>query len=140
MRRATIAIGIVAILASSCGDATIDAPVAATLENRVATIRRLAEDGRPGQARAAVRNLMLFVTERLDAGRIDQAKAIEIIEAAKLVVLRLELLPPPTLSESPSPAPPPAEEGDQGEGKPDKDEKPGKGEKPGKDKGHGNDD
>ena len=143
MRRATIAIGIVAILASSCGDAAIDAPVAATLENRVATIRRLAEDGLPGQARAAVRNLMLFVTERLDAGRIDQAKAMEILEAANLVVLRLELLPPPALTESPSPVPPPTDEGEGGgEGKPDKDEKPGKGNGNGNgngDEGHGND-
>ena len=36
MRRATIALGIVAILASSCGDGELSARLAATLENRVA--------------------------------------------------------------------------------------------------------
>jgi hypothetical protein len=140
VRRATIAVGIVAVLASSCGDAAIDAPVAATLENRVATIRRLAEDGLPGQARAAARNLMLFVTQRMEAGRIDQSKAIEIIDAANLVVLRLELIPAPTPTESTSPSPPPPAEDEGGEGKPDKDEDPGKGRGNGNgDEGHGND-
>jgi hypothetical protein len=136
MRRATIAIGIVAILASSCGDAVIDPAVVATLENRVATIRRLAEDGRPGLARAAARNLMVLVTQRMDAGRIDQARATEILEAAQLVVLRLELLPRPAVTESPSP--PPAEEDDPGEGKPKKDEGEGHGNDG--DQGSGNDD
>jgi hypothetical protein len=139
VRRATIAIGIVAILASSCGGAAIDPPVAATLHDRVAAIRRLAEDGRPGEARAALSNLMVLVAKRTDAGRIDQTKAMEIIEAAQLVVVQLELLQPATPTESPSPPPP--EEDDPAEGKPDRDEKPGKGNGNGDgNEGHGNDD
>jgi hypothetical protein len=136
VRHATIAVGIVAILASSCGDAAIDPAVATTLENRVATIRRLAEDGRPGLARAAARNLMVLVTQRMDAGRIDRTKAMEILEAAQLVVLRLELIPRPAVTESPSPSP--TEEDDRGEGKPKKDEGDGHGNDG--DQGNGNDD
>jgi isopentenyl diphosphate isomerase/L-lactate dehydrogenase-like FMN-dependent dehydrogenase len=141
VRRATIAIGILAILASSCGDPAIDPAVATTLENRVTNIRRLAENLRPRLATAAAEDLMVFVDQRLEAGRIDEGKAMEIIEAAQLVILRLELLPQP--SPTASPLPPPTEEDEGGEGKPDeeeKDEKPGKGNGNGDgNEGHGND-
>ena len=136
MRRATIAIAILAILASSCGDAAIGPAVATKLENRVAKIRRLAENHQPELARAAAQDLMVFVTQGMNAGRIDQGKGMEILEAAQLVDLRLDLLPQPTPTESP--LPPPSEEDEGGEGKPEE-----KGEKPGKgngDEGHGNDD
>ena len=126
MRRATIAIAILAILASSCGDAAIGPAVATKLENRVAKIRRLAENHQPELARAAAQDLMVFVTQGMNAGRIDQGKGMEILEAAQLVDLRLDLLPQPTPTESP--LPPPSEEDEGGEGKPDKEEQ---GEKPG---------
>lgn len=125
-RAAAIALGIVAILASSCGEGSMPPRLATALENRVATIRELAEGGRPGPAIAATRDLMTFVTGRLEAGVIDDSKAVEILDAAQLVVQRLQLLPRPTAETSPSPSPSPTEE----EG-----HEPG--EKKGKDKGKG---
>ena len=135
MRRATIALGIVAILASSCGDGELPTQLGTTLENRVARIRTFAEDGRPGLARAELRKLVELVVSRLDAGRIDDGRATVILAAAEAVEEQLTLLPRTAPSGSPSPSPTPAEEGGEGggEGKPDKDKGHG-------DEGHGNDD
>ena len=142
-RSAAIALGIVAILTSSCGEAAIPPRLANTLENRVAKIRELAENGRPGVAIAVTRDLMSLVTDRLHAGQIDDAEAVEILEAAQLVVRRLDLVPRQT-TESPSPIPSPSEEDvGGGQGKPDKDEEDdgkGKGNEEGDgNEGHGND-
>lgn len=132
MRRAAIVLGIIAILASSCGDAEFPTQLAATLENRVAQIRTFAESGRPGLARTELRKLIEFVVSRLDAGRIDDGRATAILDAAQAVDEQLVLVPRPSPSESVSPSP--VEEVDWGgEGKPEKDK--GKG-----DEGHGNDD
>ena len=137
MRRATIALGIIAILASSCGDAELPTQLAATLESRVAQIRILAESGRPGLARTELRKLVELVVSRLDAGRLDDGRATAILAAAEAVDEQLTLLPrtAPTESPRPSVSPSPVEEADQagGEGKPDKDKGHG-------DEGHGNDD
>lgn len=117
-RAATIALGIVAILASSCGEPSMPPRLANTLEHRVATIRELAEAGRGGLAIDATRDLMTFVTGRVNAGVMDDSKAVEILDAAGLVVQRLQLLPRPTVATSASPSPPPSEEGEHGnEGK-----------------------
>jgi hypothetical protein len=126
-RAATIAIGIVAVLASSCGEAAMPPRLATTLENRVATIRGLAEDGRPGLAIAATRDLMSLVTDRLHAGKIDDSKAVEILEAARALVDDLELMARPA-AESPSPSAIPSEEDEGGDGD--------KGKGKGKGKGH----
>jgi hypothetical protein len=133
VRRATIALGILAILASSCGDGELPTQLAATLENRVAQIRTFAESGRPGLARTELRKLVELVASRLDAGRIDDGRAAAILAAAETVDEQLTLLPRPSPSQSVSPSP--VEEVDEGggEGKPEKDK--GKG-----DEGHGNDD
>jgi hypothetical protein len=141
VRRATIALGIIAILASSCGEGQLPARLAATLQNRVAQIRTFAENGRPGLARTELRQLVVLVTSRLDAGRIDEGRATAILEAAQAVAEQLALVPRTSESESPSASP--VDEGDEGggegggEGKPDKDKGNGKGNG---DKGHGNDD
>jgi hypothetical protein len=124
-RAATIALGIVAILASSCGGGSISPRLATTLETRVAAIHELAEDGQPGRAIAATRNLMSLVTARLDAGEIDDSKAVEILESAQVLVQQLQLLPRPS-AESPSPIPSPSPE-EGGHGKPDKNDSKGKG-------------
>lgn len=140
-RAAAIALGIVAILASSCGEAAIPPRLATALEDRVALIRERAEAGRPGLAIAATRELMTLVTQRLDAGRLDDSKAVEILEAAQLVVQRLAPLPRQTV-ESPSPIPSPSQEGGGDQGKPDdkdKDEDKGKG-NGNSDEEHGKDD
>jgi hypothetical protein len=138
VRRATIALGIIAILASSCGDSELPAQLAATLENRVAQIRTFAENGRPGLARTELRQLVELVISRLDTGRIDEGRATAILDAAQAVDEELALLPRTSPPESLSPSP--VDEGDSGEGgegKPDKDK--GKGNGKGN-KGHGNDD
>ena len=134
MRRAAIAFGIVAILASSCGEDAYPAGLASTLQDRVVQIRDMAESGQPGRAVALARNLIELVTARMEAGRLDQGKALEIIAAADLVVERLALLPRPSLIETPSPPPPEENEGGHGEGK-------AKGHDQGEDgnNGHGND-
>ena len=136
MRRATIALGIIAILASSCGDGELPTQLASTLENRVAQIRTYAESGRPGLARAELRKLVELVVSRLDAGRLGDGRATAILDAAQAVEDQLALVPRPSPSESPSPSP--VEEVDEGggEGKPDKNNK-GKGNG---DEGHGSDD
>jgi hypothetical protein len=136
VRRATIAIGMVAILASSCGEAAIPPRLATTLEHRVATIRGLAEDGRPGLAIAATRNLMSLVTDRLHAGKIDDSKAVEILEAARALVDDLEQMARPG-ADAPSPSAIPSEEDEGGDG----DEGKGKGHDEDGDgnEGHGND-
>jgi hypothetical protein len=133
VRRATIALGILAILASSCGDGELPTQLAATLENRVAQIRTFAESGRPGLARTELRKLVQLVASRLDAGRIDDGQAAAILAAAETVDEQLTLLPRPSPSQGVSSSP--VEEVDEGggEGKPEKDK--GKG-----DEGHGNDD
>ncbi len=135
MRRATIALGIIAILASSCGDGELPTQVAATLENRVAHIRTFAESGRPGLARTELRKLVELVVSRLDAGRIGDGRATAILDAAQAVEDQLALLPRPSPSESPSPSPVEAVDEGGGEGKPDKNKDKGNG-----DEGHGNDD
>lgn len=133
MRRATIALGIVAILAGSCGGTELPARLATTLQDQVASIRERAEAGRPGLARAELRELVALVTSRLDAGAIEQGRAMEILEAAQAVAEQLASLPRSSPSESPSPSPSEDEEG-RGDGK------PGKGKGNGGGEGHGNDD
>jgi hypothetical protein len=137
MRRVAIALGIVAILASSCGSNELPARLATSLQNRVASIRGYAEAGRPGLARSALRNLVELVTAQVEAGRIDEARAAEILAAAQAVADQLVLVPRSSPSEAPSPSP--VEEGHEGggEGKPDKDKGNGNGNG---NEGHGNDD
>jgi hypothetical protein len=140
VRRATIALGIVAILASSCGEGELPAPLAATLQDRVAQIREFAENGRPGLAQTELRRLVELVSSRSDAGRIDGGRATVILDAAQAVAEQLALLPRTSPSAAPSPSPIDAvDEGDEGGGedKPDKDKGNGKGNG---DEGHGNDD
>jgi hypothetical protein len=135
MRRATIALGIIAILASSCGDGELPSRLATTMENRVAQIRTFAESGRPGLARTELRKLVELVVSRLDSGRIDDGRATAILAAAEAVDEQLTLLPRSAPTESPSPSPTPADEldeGKEGHGN-DKDKSHG-------DEGHGNDD
>ncbi|MET1010786.1 MAG: hypothetical protein ABWY83_00255 [Actinomycetota bacterium] len=137
MRRATVALGVIAILASSCGDGELPTQLAASLENRVAQVRTFAESGRPGLARTELRKLVELVVSRLDAGRIDDGRATAILDAAQAVDDQLARVPRPSPSESVSPSP--VEEVDEGggEGKPDKHKDKGKGNG---DVGHGNDD
>ena len=125
-----IALGIVAILASSCGGGELPPRLATSLQNRVSSIRDFAESGRPGWARGALQNLVELVTTEVDAGRIDEARGMEILAAAEAVADQLVLVPRSSPSEIPSPSP-----SEDGNGKPDK----GKGEGYG-DEGHGNDD
>jgi hypothetical protein len=132
-----MALGIIAILASSCGHGELPTQLAATLENRVEQIRTFAESGRPGLARTEVRKLVELVVSRLDAGRIDDGRARVILAAAEAVDEQLTLLPRTAPAESPSPSPTPsdeADEGQQGQGN-DKNKDKGRG-----DEGHGNDD
>jgi hypothetical protein len=139
VRRAAVVLGIVAILASSCGGSNLPARLAATLQDRVAQIRSSAEDGRLGIARTQLRGLVELVISRLEAGRIDEGRATEILEAAEAVAEQLGLVPRTVAPESLSPSP---SEGDEGEGQGndqgnDKDKDKGKGHG---DEGHGNDD
>jgi hypothetical protein len=128
MRRGAIALGIVAIIASSCGSGELPPQLAATLRDRVAQIRSSAEDGRTGVARSQLRSLVELVISRLDAGRIDEGRAAAILEAAQAVAEQLSLVPETAPAESPSPSP-----GDEGGNGKDK----GKGHG---DEDHGNDD
>jgi hypothetical protein len=142
VRRATIAFGIVAILASSCGESDLPAPLAGTLQDHVAQIRSFAEAGRPGLARTELRRLGELVASRLEAGRIEDGRATAILAAAQAVEEQLALVPRPSPSASPTTSP--IDEGDEndeggGEGKPDKDKGNGNGKGNG-DEGHGNDD
>ena len=134
-----ISVGILAILASSCGDGELPTQLAATLESRVAQIRAFAESGRPGLARTELRKLVELVVSRLDAGRIGDGRATAILDAAQAVEDQLALVPRPSPSESPSPSPVEAVDEGGGEGKPDKDKDKGNGQGNG-DEGHGNDD
>ena len=136
MRRATIALGVIAILASSCGDGELPAQLAATLENRVAQVRTFAESGRPGLARTELRKLVELVVSRLDAGRIDDGRATAILAAAEAVDEQLTLLPRTASLESPSPTPTPADEADEGQQDHGNDKNKDKGHG---DEGHGND-
>jgi hypothetical protein len=135
VKRAAIALGIVAILASSCGGGELPSGLATSLENRVASIRAYAESGRPGLARSAVRNLVELVTTQVEAGRIDEGRAAEILAAAQAVAEHLTILPRTAPSESPSPTP--VDEGDQGGHGAGDDKDKGKGHG---DEDHGNDD
>ena len=137
MRRATIALGIIAILASSCGEGQLPKQLAATLEDRVAQIRTLAENGRPWTRPDGAPPPRRAGDLETDAGRIDDSRAAAIIDAAEAVDEQLGLVPRASPTESPSASP--AGEGDagDGEGKPDKDKDKGNGNG---DEGHGNDD
>jgi hypothetical protein len=127
MRRVSIALGLVAVLMTSCGGNDLPTELAATLQDQVALIRHDAEAGRPGYARNHLNELVAMVTSRLDRGLIDEARATEILESAAVVSTQLALLPRPSHTESPSPSP----VSEEGEGK-------GK-DKGHEDKGHGND-
>jgi hypothetical protein len=127
MRRMTIALGLVAMLMSSCGGHDVPPGFAATLQDQVALIRHAAEQGRPGYARNHLNDLVAMVTSRLDQGLIDEQRATEILESADAVAAQLSLLPRPSPTEIPSPAPAEENGKDKGNGK-------GHG-----DDGHGND-
>jgi hypothetical protein len=135
VNRAAIVLGVIAILVSSCGEEAYPPALATTLRDRVVTIRDLAEEGRPGDAAAATRNLIALVSARMEAGRLDQGRALEILAAADLVVERLAFLPRRSPTEAPSPSP-----SQEDEGQPDEDK--GKGHDQGEDgnNGGGNDD
>lgn len=128
MRRVVITLGIVAILVSSCGRSDPTASFETRLQEQVASIRALAEEGKPGLARDRLENLVASVTSRLDQGQIDEGWALEILESAEVVELQLRLLPASAESEAPSPSPVQEEQekGHDGDGKDD-------------DKGKGND-
>jgi hypothetical protein len=132
MRR-VIALGIVAILVSSCGQSDLPTGFAATLQEQVALIRQSAEAGHPGYARNHLNELVAMVTSRLKQGLIDEGRALEILESAEAVQVQLSLLPQPSRTESPTP--PPEEQGDGSSGK-DKGKGNGRGNG---DEGHGND-
>ena len=127
MRRVTIALGLVAVLTSSCGGNDLPTEFAAALQDQVALIRHDAEAGRPGYARNHLHKLVSMVTSQLDRGLIDEQRAMEILESADAVATQLSLLHAPSPAESPSP--PPVEETGKDKGK-------GKGQG---DEGHGND-
>ena len=127
MRRATIVLCLAALITSSCGRHDLPTRFANTLQDRVASIRLAAEEGRSGDARSRLNELVAVVTSRLERGRIDEERALEILASADAVAIQLSLLPRPSPTEE-APSPSPVEE----EGKHD-----GKGK--GKDKGHGND-
>jgi hypothetical protein len=128
MRRVTIVLGLAALITSSCGGHDLPARFATSLQDRVASIRLAAEEGRPGDARSRLNELVAVVASRLDRGRIDEGRALEILASADAVAIQLSLLPRPSpTEEAPSPSPVEEEEGEhEGKGK-------------GKDKGHGND-
>jgi hypothetical protein len=127
MRRVTIVLCLAALITSSCEGHDLPTRLATTLQDRVASIRLAAEEGRPGDARSRLNELVTVVTTRLDRGRIDEGRALEILASADAVATQLSLLPRPSPTEE-APSPSAVEE----EGKHD-----GKGK--GKDKGHGND-
>ena len=132
MRRVITTLAIVAILLSSCGGNDIPAGLATTLQERVASVRELAEAGKPGLALARLRNMVALVSSQLDRGRIDEGWGMEILESAEAVGTQLSLLPQPSPTQSPSPSPS-QEEGSSGDG-----DGNGKGKGKG-DEGHGND-
>ena len=76
MRRVVITLGIVAILVSSCGRSDPTASFETRLQEQVASIRALAEEGKPGLARDRLENLVASVTSRLDQGQIDEGWAL----------------------------------------------------------------
>ena len=127
MRRMTIVLCLAALITSSCGGDDLPTRFATTLQDRVASIRLAAEEGRPGDARSRLNELVVVVTTRLDRGRIDEGRALEILASADAVAIQLSLLPRPSPTEE-APSPSPVEEEGKHEGK-------GKG----KDEGHGND-
>jgi hypothetical protein len=142
VRRAIVALGIVAMASSACGEERFPARLATTLQDRVATIRGLAEDGRPGLARDALRGLVQLVNTRLEDGRFDDALAVEILDAAAEVEGRLALLPRPSPSPSSSPttSPSPSDEDEEGNGHGESGENSGNGKGNGKGKGDGDGD
>ena len=133
MKRVVITLGIVAILVSSCGRNDPPASFETKLRERVASIRDLAEGGKPGLARDRLENLVASVTSRLDQGSLDEGWALEVLESAQLVEVQLRLLAP-SESEGPSPSPIQEEQADEdkGHGKDEDDEDEGNGK--GKDK------
>jgi hypothetical protein len=144
MRRVVITLGIVAILVSSCAGNDAPERFTATLRDRVAAIRELAEAGKPGLALARLRNVVASVTSQLERERIEEGWALEILESAQAVELQLRLLPAsPSESASEPPSPSPVEEdgGEEGSGGSDKDkDKDMDKDKGHGDEGHGNDD
>lgn len=135
MRRVVITLGIFAILVSSCGGNDTPARLSATLQDRVASIRELAEAGKPGLALSRLRNIVASVSSQLDAGQIDEGWALEILESAQVVELQLRLLPAsPSETDAPSPSPDEGGGEENSGGGKDKDKDQGNG-----DEGHGND-
>jgi len=125
MRRAIVVTLVLGLLGGSCGDPSNRLDSA--LRNRVASIREAAEAGHPGIAIGRLNTLVDLVSNGLENGSIDQARAFEILEAAEAVQSQLALFPRPSPEPSPTPT---EEEGDHDEGG-------GKGKDKGKDKGHG---
>jgi hypothetical protein len=117
MRRVTIGLCVAALMTSSCGGNELPTRLATTLQDRVASIRRAAEDGRPGDARSRLNQLVAMVTSRLERGRIDEGRALEILQSADAVAIQLSLLPRPSPTEAPSPSPVEEDSKDKGKDK-----------------------
>ena len=74
MRRATITLGIIAILVSSCGDGDLPTQLRALVARTVWPDPRIRRGGgRPGLARDGLRSSSTSVVSRLDQGQIDEA-------------------------------------------------------------------
>jgi hypothetical protein len=143
VRRIVIGLATVAFAASACGEPSIPRPAASGLQRRVANVRAAVETGDVELAAGRLTALARRVGRLLERGVIDDAAAIEILDAIEAVRAALPLAPAgtadPAVTPTASPSPPevPTEEG--GGDEEGKKEGHGKGEGHG-DEGHGNDD
>jgi hypothetical protein len=137
VRRAALAVVVVALLAGACAEPAIPRAEAQGLQTVVARIRAAAEAGKTSAARVRLARLTEQVEELVNADVIAQDTAMEILDAAAAVRAALALAPPTSSApptESSTPTPSPEEETDEDHGN-----KGGKGKGHG-DEGHGNDD
>ena len=120
MKRTLLILAAVALFGGSCAAHDIPPKAATRLENQVSWIRRAAEAGAPQIALARLQTLTETVNQLLDRGRIDESTAAEILGAADNVKAQLALLPrgsvPSSATESFSPSPSGANQGNHGEG------------------------
>jgi hypothetical protein len=142
VRRIAIGLAVVAFVAAACGEPSIPRGAAGGLQRRVANIRSAVEAGEVELAEGRLTALARRVGRLLERGVIDDAAAIEILDAIEAVGAALPLAstgtdePAVTPTASPSPPDLPGEEG--GGNEEGKKEGHGKNEGHG-DEGHGND-
>jgi hypothetical protein len=111
MKKVLLAVVLAALVASGCSRAGIGADASAILAPEVAQVRAAAEAGNRSQAAQALAKLKASVGELVKTGKLSDAQAQAVLDAATQVEANLVAIPvkqAPPLRRQPQPSPQPS--------------------------------